>query len=90
VVYFGFFCFEPKIWPDIQPPATCDIPFTAITATYVAMILVVMIPLRLFIKSKKSADPNTVSLQYGIITVIHMFLCLAWLIFALVELKDSS
>jgi hypothetical protein len=54
------------------------------------MILVVMIPLRLYIKSKKAADPDTVSLHFGIVTVIHMFLCLAWLIFALAELKDSS
>jgi len=40
--------------------------------------------------SKKAANPDLVSLQFGIITVIHMFLCLGWLIFALCELKDSD
>ena len=91
MLYFGFFCFEPQfVSADSLPPSTCSIPFTAITATYTCMILFVMIPLRLFINKKKAADPDLVSLQFGIITVIHMFLCLGWLIFALSELKDSD
>lgn len=49
-----------------------------------------MIPLRLYLNTKKAADPDFVSLRYGVITVFHMFLCLSWLILALCELKDSS
>lgn len=54
------------------------------------MILFIMIPIRIWLHLKKAANPDSVSLKYGIITVIHMILCLGWLIFAMCELKDSS
>ena len=53
IAYFGFFCFEPKIWPDKAPVATCDMPFTEITAVYTMMILCVMVPLRVWLQSRK-------------------------------------
>ena len=59
VLYFGFFCFEPWIWPDIQPPETCKIPFTYITMAYVGMILVIMIPSRLSLQARRRANPET-------------------------------
>ena len=90
VIYFGFFCFEPRIWPNIQPPETCDIPFTIITAVYAGMILFIMIPLRIFLNSKKEASPERNNWIYAIITVLHMALCLGWLIYALCELKGSD
>jgi hypothetical protein len=90
LLYFGFFCFEPKIWPQNQPPSTCEIPFTAITAAYVAMIAIVMLPLRILLNRNKCSDPDRVSWQYASLTVLHMLLCLGWLIFALIELKYSS
>lgn len=91
VLYFGFFCFEPKILPNAQlPPPTCDIPFTATTATYTCMILFVMIPLRIYISKKRTENPDLLAIKFAVIQVIHMILCLSWLIFALCELKDSS
>jgi hypothetical protein len=49
-----------------------------------------MIPIRVWFNKKKAANPDQVSLYWGIITVIHMALCLSWLILALSELKDSE
>lgn len=54
------------------------------------MILVVIMPLRIWLNKHNDRDSNRVSLEYAVLTVLHMFLCLGWLIFALVELKDSS
>ena len=91
VIYFGFFCFEPKIWPGSVPDKqTCSLPFTAITATYVAMILCVMIPIRVWFNKKQSDNPDRVGWQWAIITVVHMLLCLGWLLYALSELKDTN
>ena len=62
VIYFGFFCFEPRIWPDKVPDkATCSLPFTAVTATYVSMILFVMIPIRVWFSKKRAANPDSVN-----------------------------
>ena len=90
VIYFGFFCFEPSIWPDATPPDTCHVPFTFITAWYVLMILCISMPLRILLNCKSHETPEKVSFWYALITVSHMFLCLSWLIFALVELKGSD
>lgn len=90
VLYFGFFCFEPKILPNIQPPETCEVPFTQITAIYALLILVIMIPLRLVFTRQKNNDAGTVSRFYAVIVVLHMFLCLGWFIYALIELKNSD
>lgn len=54
------------------------------------MILFIMIPLRIFLNSKKDASPERNNWIYAIITVLHMALCLGWLIYALCELKGSD
>ena len=90
ILYFGFFCFEPTIWPDKQPPATCQLPFTTLSILYTSMILVCMLPLRVYLNSKASQSPREVNKTYGIITFVHMLLCLGWIIYALVELTYSE
>lgn len=89
MIYFGFFCFEPKIWPE-KPPKDCNMPFTLITAVYAGIILCFIMPFRIVLNKKQDRDPNLVNWYYAFLTVIHMFFCLGWLIFALVELKYSS
>lgn len=90
VLYFGFFCFEPKILPNIQPPDTCEMRFTQMTAIYAAFILVIMLPLRFALSRCKNFDANRVSKYTAIILIIHMVICLGWFIYALYELKNSD
>ena len=90
IAYFGFFCFEPKIWPDKAPVATCNMPFTEITEVYTLMILCIMVPLRVWLQSRKDQDPERNTLIFGLMTLLHMVICLSWLIYALVSLKDTS
>ena len=90
VLYFGFFCVEPQFFPNIQPPESCEIPFTTITCWYTGMILFIMLPLRIFLQSRRKIEPEKVNWYFGIITVIHMFLALGWFIFALYQLKNAS
>ena len=90
-MYFGFFCCEPFIWPDRAPPKeTCKIHYTQLTITYCGMILLIMIPLRILLRSKKYHDPDLVSWYSTILTIVHMFLCLTWIVFAAIELKFSN
>lgn len=90
MIYFGFFCFEPKILPNIQPPDTCAMPFTMITAVYVAMILCIVMPMRIVLSKRESYPQTHVNKFYAAIVGIHMVLCLSWLILAIAELNNSS
>ena len=61
VAYFGFFCFEPSLWPDRVPPKeTCSIPFTQITAVYVGIILALIMPLRIMLNRDWDRQPSKV------------------------------
>jgi len=89
VIYFGFFCFEPLIWPD-KTPQTCDIPFTRLTAIYVLIILAVMMPIRIFINKDWNRTHSTVARYYAILSIVHMLLCLAWIVYAMMQLRHST
>jgi len=54
------------------------------------MILLIMVPLRVKMNKKIYDDPNHVSKFYAGVVILHMVLCLGWLVFALCELKGSS
>lgn len=65
-------------------------PFTMITAVYVAMLACIVLPMR-FVLSKRQHYPQAhVNKFYAVIVGIHMVLCLSWLILAMIELQYSD
>lgn len=65
---------------------SCRMPFTQITAVYVGLLLLVMVPLRVTLNCFKNHSPNKVNKIYAGVVVIHMFVCLGWLIYACIAL----
>jgi hypothetical protein len=91
ILYFGFFIFEPSLFPNsMKKLDQCSMPFTQITAVYVCLLLLIMVPLRVTLNCFKHRSPTFVNKFYAGVVVTHMFLCLGWLIYACVMLKYSS
>jgi hypothetical protein len=62
-----------------------------VTLIYVVGVLGIMIPLRLFMHTRRAdANPQFITRLFGALTSIHMFLCLSFLLYSLIELSKAE
>ena len=90
VLYFGFFIWEPKIFPDALPPSTCSMPFTQITTVYTCLILFGMFPVRIWFNTRINEDHDRNSKIFGVITLWHMVVCFSFFIYAICAQADRE